>query len=120
MSLLESSSKDPGSSFIEIPGRKSAYDERFAITKVEFGKIIRKSFPDGPDGMLPRIPRKQKHKVAVLIQILKRFDPSRRYTQQEVNEILSTAFEDYTTLCRYMVDYGFLGRTRDGAEYWVE
>ena len=28
--------------------------------------------------------------------------------------------EDYTTLCRFMVDYGFLGRTRDGSEYWVE
>ena len=33
---------------------------------------------------------------------------------------LGTAAEDYTTLRQYMVDYGFLGRTRDGAEYWVE
>ena len=58
--------------------------------------------------------------MAVRIQILKRFEAKRRYTQREVNEILATAAEDYTTLCRYMVDYGFLGRTRDGAEYWVE
>ncbi len=120
MELLESSNQDPGSRFIEIPGSKSADDERFAITKAEFRKIIRTNFPDGPDGMLSRFPKKQKHKVSVLVQILKRFDARRRYTQREVNEILATAAEDYTTLCRYMVDYGFLGRTRDGAEYWVE
>jgi hypothetical protein len=120
MEILESGGLDPASRFIEIPGRKSADDERFAITKAEFRKIIAANFPEGPRGMLSRFPKKQKHKVAVLIQILERFDASRRYTQSEVNEILATAHEDYNTLCRYMVDYGFLGRTRDGSEYWVE
>lgn len=120
MELLESSSQDPGSRFIEIPGRMSADDERFAITHAEFRKIVSAHFPDGPNGMISRFPKKQKRKVAVLLQILKRFDATRRYTQSEVNEILATAAEDYTTLCRYLVDYGFMGRTRDGAEYWVE
>ncbi len=120
MALLDSGRQDPGSRFIEIPGRKSADDERFAITQAEFGKIVAKFFPEGPDGAMTRFPKKQKAKVAVLVQILKRFDATRRYDQKEVNEILATAAEDYTTLCRYMVDYGFLGRTRDGAAYWVE
>jgi hypothetical protein len=120
MELLESGRQNPGSRFIEIPGRKSADDERFAITKSEFRKIVRSNFPDGPDGPMAHFPRKQKHKVAVLVNILGRFDPKRRYTQSEVNEILASASEDYTTLCRYMIDYGFLGRTRDGSEYWVE
>ena len=120
MELLASSNQDPGSRFIEIPGPKSADDERFAITQAEFKKIVRTHFPDGPDGTMSRFPKKEKHKVAVLIQILKRFEATRRYTQTEVNEILATASEDHTTLCRYMVDYGFLGRTRDGSEYWVE
>ena len=120
MALLESGSQDRGSRFIEIPGRKSADDERFAITRAESDRIIGASFPDGPDGMMSHFPRKQKHKIAVLINILRRFDAGRRYTQSEVNEILATASEDYTTLCRYMVDYGFLGRTRDGSEYWME
>ena len=120
MDLLEGSHQDPGSRLIVIPGSKSTDDERFAITQAEFKKIIKGHFPEGPDGSMSRFPRKQKAKVAVLIQILKRFDAKRRYTQVEVNEILTTASEDYTTLCRYMVDYGFLGRTRDGAGYWVE
>jgi len=120
MELLESGHQNPDSRFIEVPGSKSTDDERFAITQAEFRKIVSKNFPDGPDGKMSHFPKKQKHKVAVLVQILKRFDPKQRYTQLEVNEILETASEDYTTLCRYMVDYGFLGRTRDGAEYWVE
>jgi len=75
MEMLESGRQDPASSFIEIPGRKSASDERFAITRTEFRKIVGKSFPDGPDGMMSNFPRKQKHKVAVLIHVLKRSDP---------------------------------------------
>lgn len=120
MELLERGAEDPGSRFIEIPGGKDANDELFAITRAEFAKIVRANFPDGPDGLIHGLPKKQKHKVAVLIQILKRFDTERRYTQTEVNEILASAWEDHTTLCRYMVDYGFLGRTRDGSKYWVE
>ena len=120
MALLEKGTQDPGSRFIEIPGSKSADDERFAITQKEFAKIIKGQFPDGPDGLMIRFPKKENRKIAVMIQVLKRFDPPKRYTQQEVNEVLATASEDYTTLCRVLVDYGFLGRTRDGSEYWVE
>lgn len=120
MELLEKRDLDPGQRFIDIPGPASADDERFAITESEFRAIIKAHFPDGPDGALTRFPKKEKRKIAVMIQLLKRFDVSRRYTQVEVNEILDTANEDHTTLCRFMVDYGFLGRTRDGAEYWVE
>ncbi len=120
MDLLARGDQDPGSRFIDIPGAKAADDERFAITRTEFDKIVGARFPHGPDGQMARFPRKDKHKIAVMIHVLQRFDASRRYTQTEVNEILASASDDHTTLCRFMVDYGFLGRTRDGAEYWVE
>jgi hypothetical protein len=120
MELLAARDQAPEVRFIEIPGTRSADDERFAITQAEFDRIVRSHFPEGPDGRLARFPRKEKRKIAVLVQLVRRFDPSRRYTQTEVNEILAGAHEDYTTLCRFLVDYGFLGRTRDGAEYWVE
>ena len=120
MDLLTSTDQDPETRFVEIPGKKAADDERFAITRAEYRKIIAAHFPDGPEGPLSHFPRKEKRKIAVLLQIRQRFDATRHYTQTEVNEILASASEDYTTLCRYLVDYGFLGRTRDGSEYWVE
>ena len=110
----------PEARFITIPGKRAADDERFAITEAEFAQAIDHYFPEGPDGPLARFPKKEKRKIAVMIHLLKRFDRDWRYTQFEVNEILATASEDYTTLCRFMVDYGFLGRRRDGSEYWVE
>ena len=120
MELLEEQARDPRQDFIEIPGRKVADDERFAITRDEFEQIIQKYFPDGPEGGLKGMPKKEKRKIAVMVHVVKRFDAARRYDQKEVNAILGTVSDDHTTLCRYLVDYGFLGRTRDGSAYWVE
>lgn len=120
MDLLQSGAQDPGQRFIEVPGKGAANDERFAITRQEFDGIVRAHFPEGPDGRLVRFPRKEKRRIAVLIQIVRRFEPGRRYTQAEVNGILGGAADDHVTLRRYLVDYGLLGRTRDGAEYWVQ
>jgi len=118
--LLERSGRDPGQRFIEIPGTKAADDERFAITRDEFDRIVKAQFPDGPDGRMSAFPKKEKRKIAVMIHVLKRFDPSRRYTEKDVNEILASVTDDPSTLRRFLVDYGFLGRTRSGSEYWVE
>jgi len=118
--ILETRQMNPTERFIPIPGTKRADDERFAITEAEFHKVVAHHFPDGPDGRMDRFPKKEKRKVIVMIHVLKRFDPQGRYTQKEVNAILDSATDDHTTLCRFMVDYGFLGRTRDGSEYWVE
>ena len=120
MDLLESGVQDPGQRFIEVPGKGAADDERFAITGQEFDAIIKAHFPAGPDGRLVRFPRKEKRRIAVLIHVLRRFEAGRRYTQAEVNGILGGAADDHVTLRRYLVDYGLLGRTRDGAEYWVQ
>ncbi len=120
MELLEERAQDPQLKFIPIPGPKAADDERFAITHDEFDKIIKAYFLEGPDGPMKGMPKKEKRKIAVMIHVLKRFDPQRRYDQKEVNAILSSASDDHTTLCRYLVDYGFMGRTRDGSQYWVE
>jgi len=120
MELLERHDSAPDGRFIAIPGRKAADDERFAITEAEYRKIVRSSFPDGPDGRLARLPRKEKRRIAVLIHVVGRFDRARRYDQAGVDAILASATDDVATLRRLLVDYGFLGRTRDGAEYWVE
>lgn len=61
--------------------------------------------------------KKQKEKLVVLDSIVRRFDSDREYSEQEVNSILSEAYEDYVMLRRYLVDYGLLLRQAGGDAY---
>ena len=72
-------------------------------------------FFDGP--RLRQIPAKRKARVSVLLELLRRFEPGRRYAEREVNEILRRAHPDVALLRRELVDYGYLRRARN--VYWV-
>ena len=61
---------------------------------------------------LKTIPARRKDRVIVLQHLLERFDPSRSYPEQEVNDILRVAHEDVATLRRELVDYGYMERER--------
>ena len=65
-------------------------------------------------------PSKEKQKIVVLTQIARQFETGKRYTEKEVNQIIKEIYADYVTIRRFLVDYGFLDRTRDCKEYWVK
>jgi hypothetical protein len=93
-------------------------DERVMITEAEARKLLDKYF-EGPDrGRLVRFPKKEKHKLVILRHVTARFAAGRRYPEAEVNRTLGALYDDHTTLKRYLVDYRFLARERDGSEYW--
>jgi hypothetical protein len=70
------------------------------------------------DGRLRSIPRQQKKRDAVSRYLVTLFEPGRRYAEREVNEIISTFFEDYATLRRELIDGGLMDRDREA--YWRE
>ncbi|HMS38240.1 MAG TPA: metalloregulator ArsR/SmtB family transcription factor [Arachnia sp.] len=76
---------------------------------------VLRTFFDGE--RLRSIPAKRKARVAVLLELLRRFEPGRRYAEREVNEILRRAHADVALLRRELVDYGYLRRARN--VYWV-
>ncbi|HAW69792.1 MAG TPA: transcriptional regulator [Firmicutes bacterium] len=96
-------------------------DERYVFTEKEKEQIIHKYFEDNGQGPLIDWPSKEKRRVAVVQHISAKFEPGRQYTEKEVNEILKQVYElDYVILRRYLIEYGFLDRTRDGSSYWVK
>jgi len=97
---------EPGQS---LPAR-SAGDAESA----ERAKVVRDFF-DGD--RLKQIPAQRKKRVVVLQHLLTRFDPNRDYTEREVSEILKAAHDDFATLRRELVDYGYM--TRAGGVYRV-
>jgi hypothetical protein len=95
-------------------------DDRYNVTLDEVEKVLKKYFPDGTDGPLTTFAIKEKHKLVVLREIAKRFRGEQVYTEKEVNQILLTAYDDYVTLRRYLIEYGFLDRKPDGSQYWLK
>lgn len=119
MELLQEKTEKK-SAFINVPLSATMLDERYAITVEENEDILKAYFRQGPDGPITGFPKKEKRKVAILRHIVKRFECGRLYTEKEVNEILKTAFDDYVTLRRYLIEYGFMDRKDDGSQYWVK
>lgn len=95
-------------------------DERYNITKEETDEILKTYFKQGPDGLMTNFPRKEKRKVILLRHIAGRFSQGVKYTEKEVNEIIKTAYHDFATIRRYLVEYGYLDRKKDGSSYWVK
>jgi hypothetical protein len=63
-----------------------------------------------PGGKLTAFPRKQEQIVTIMNEIAQRFEPDRQYKEKEVNVILEEVNEDYCTIRRTLVDYGYLSR----------
>ncbi len=72
-------------------------------------------------GQVERWPSKYSDKVLVIAHLAAKFDPSKSYSEQEVNELLKQwhTFDDWSLLRRELFEYGYLDRERDGSNYWL-
>ena len=93
-------------------------DDRYNITDKEREDVIKNYFYE--NGALKSYPAKEKKKVIVLSQIVKNFASGKKYSEKEINRILKRIHEDYVTIRRAMIEYGFLERSNDCSSYWVK
>ncbi|SFG12894.1 hypothetical protein SAMN05660649_00793 [Desulfotomaculum arcticum] len=116
--LKDKNSRSPG----YLPPHITAkmIDDRYNITQEESEKILKKYFPAGTDGPLKTLDMKEKNKLVVLREIARRFEADKFYDEKEVNTILKTAYDDFVTLRRYLIEYGFMDRKPDGSRYWLK
>ncbi|MFC1878441.1 metalloregulator ArsR/SmtB family transcription factor [Chloroflexota bacterium] len=73
-----------------------------------------------PEGRFNRFPHQLKKVQAILRYVIHEFEVGVRYSEKQVNEILSKFSEDTAYLRRYLVEYGFMKRQGGGGEYWRE
>lgn len=83
--------------------RDEAYRKKVIDTFFEYGK-------------LKSIPTQKKKERIILEEIVKSFEPDRRYTEREVNIILADFHDDFCTLRRDMIGEKLLAR--DHQIYW--
>jgi hypothetical protein len=67
-------------------------------------------------GVLRGIPSKESKRRIVLERIAIEFEPGRRYSEADVNDVVSRFHPDHAAVRRHLVDEGFL--SRDHGVYW--
>ncbi|MHB8158428.1 MAG: DUF2087 domain-containing protein [Desulfocucumaceae bacterium] len=116
--LKEKDSHAPA--FLNFHKSAKMVDDRYNVTQDEKEKILKKYFPQGVEGPLTKFSLKEKQRLVVLQEIARRFQSGRTYSEQEVKLLLKPIYEDYVTVRRYLIEYGFLDRKPDGSQYWLK
>ena len=98
----------------------NAIDARFAITQAEKDEVLARYF--GSDGrtLIKRFPAKEKRKIIIMQKIMNDFSTGVDYSEKEVNEVIRRYFDDFESVRRALIQYGFMDRTKDGTRYWVK
>ncbi|MHC5251891.1 DUF2087 domain-containing protein [Listeria kieliensis] len=108
------------SSFFLIPSKARNLDDRFMITEEESAKTLKTYFDFNEGLVLQRWPKKQKKIIIILNRIKEELTPHKIYSEKEITQLLNRIYFDPATLRRYLFDYGFISRTPDGKQYWLE
>ena len=83
-----------------------------------YDRKVRNSFLDS-EGRILTYPAQRKKSEAVLRHVARAFKPGVRYTERQVNEILSSYYDDRATLRRDLVAHGIMEREGGGGRYWL-
>ncbi|MDF2472377.1 MAG: hypothetical protein K0R21_159 [Anaerocolumna sp.] len=93
-------------------------DDRYNITDADRKKTISTYMDE--NGAIKQFPSKEKKKIILLGEVMKNFVRNREYNENEVNRILKRIYEDFSTLRRALIEYGFLDRSDDCSIYRVK
>ncbi len=94
-------------------------DDRYVITEPERERILKNAFSSLDPPVLKTFPPKEKKKLVILTRVAAQFETGRRYSEAEVNAVIKPIFDDFVTIRRFLIIYGFMSRTRSGSEYWL-
>ena len=70
------------------------------------------------DGSFKTLPAQEKKFLVLLRHAVQAFEPGKKYTEKQVNQILSRFHEDTAQLRRGLVSYQLMAREGGGGKYW--
>ena len=110
---------NPAENLVDFHPAATCIDERFAITQKEKDEVLSRYFDESGALRIKNFPVKEKKKIIILQRLMDNFQPGRSYTEAEVNGILGRYYEDFVTVRRYLIQYGFMARDKTGENYRV-
>lgn len=119
LALMETLKQENILSKIQKEPAKANASYAVSIISDKERKRIQSRYMTSPD-KLDSYPDFEKNKRIVLEAILVHFSVGKRYSEDEINEILGGIYKDYKLLRNELMTYGYLDRTNKGAIYWVK
>ncbi|WP_290155456.1 DUF2087 domain-containing protein [uncultured Dubosiella sp.] len=116
LAVMENLRQKPDSNFLAIHSTARQVDERYIATKEDEEKVKQDFFLSLDPLKLKSIPRKEKYKIIVL-RILCETLTQKNYTEKQLNDILQPVYEDFASLRRCLIEYGFFSRDFSGQTY---
>jgi predicted transcriptional regulator len=71
-----------------------------------------------PEGKIKAFPMQEKKYLVLVRYVLQEFEPGIRYSEKQVNQMLSRFNKDTARLRRSLVEYKFMEREGGGGKYW--
>ncbi len=82
-----------------------------------YDRKVLKTFTDS-EGRIIAFPSQLKKYQVLLRYVVNVFEPGKRYSEKQVNEMLSRYHEDTADLRRGLVEFKLMAREGGGGEYW--
>lgn len=102
----------------EVHPTATMVDARYGITAKEREKTLLTYMDEY--GALKLFPAKEKKKIIILGEIMKNFKVGMEYSEYDINKVLRRIHDDYPTLRRALIEYGFMDRSDDCKVYRVK
>ena len=119
-SSKEKGNKDDGHKLVDFHPAATSIDERYAITQAEKDDVLKRYFSPDNQLKIKGFPAKEKRKIIIMQKIIYDFEAGRQYSEKEVNDLLKQYYDDFVSVRRCMIQYGFLDRSESGKRYWVK
>ena len=87
------------------------------LDRKAYDRKVLKTYLDS-DARIAQLPTNHRKLAVVLRYLAEQFETDRKYSEKEVNEIISSLNEDVSGLRRDLISYHYLDRKPDGSAYW--
>jgi biotin operon repressor len=86
-------------------------------TEDEFARKVMRSFVNA-EGRIIAFPAQEKKYRVILEYVVKSFEVGEKYSEKQVNEILSRFHQDTSSLRRALIEHKMMQRESNGSAYW--
>lgn len=106
--------------FLEVHDDAKQVDERYIASISDEQQVLEAMTLSIDPLRLKLIPAREKKKIIILRKICEGLEAHKIYNEEEINAFLQEIYEDYVSLRRYLIEYGFLHRTMDCKKYSLD